>query len=246
MSRWNWQILFGSALLALSLALYLIHYVLFRDAHHIFIFLVADIAFLPVEVLLVTLIIDRLLNAREKKAMLNKLNMVIGAFFSEVGMDLLKSFAGFDPNMDKICKELTITPQWNQKEFSDVAKRLQQYDSQVDIHRGDLGAVKELLVGKRNFLLVLLENPNLLEHETFTDLLWAVFHLTEELALRPDLRHLSPADYQHLAGDVKRAYGHLLSEWLSYMKHLRVHYPYLFSLAMRTNPFDLNACVEYR
>jgi len=33
----------------------------------------------------------------------------------------------------------------------------------------------------------------------------------------------------------------LLQEWLSYLQHLQVDYPYLFSLAARTNPFDRTA-----
>jgi hypothetical protein len=45
---------------------------------------------------------------------------------------------------------------------------------------------------------------------------------------------------------MRRTYSRLISEWLNYMWHLRQHYPYLFSLAMRTNPFDLNASVEVR
>jgi hypothetical protein len=48
-------------------------------------YLVSDIAFLPVEVLLVTMIIHRLLEDNEKKARLDKLNMVIETFFSEMG-----------------------------------------------------------------------------------------------------------------------------------------------------------------
>lgn len=55
----------------------------FRDPHHIFLYLIGDIAFVFIEVLLVTLIIHQLLSRREKQAMLKKLNMVIGAFFSE-------------------------------------------------------------------------------------------------------------------------------------------------------------------
>lgn len=43
----------------------------FSGPHHIFIYLVGDIAFVPIEVLLVTLIIHRLLETREKKAMLD-------------------------------------------------------------------------------------------------------------------------------------------------------------------------------
>jgi hypothetical protein len=33
----------------------------------------------------------------------------------------------------------------------------------------------------------------------------------------------------------------LVLEWVSYMRYLKEHYPYLFSLAMRTNPFDAEA-----
>ena len=49
-----------------------------------------------------------------------------------------------------------------------------------------------------------------------------------------------------MAGDIKRAYTLLVFEWLSYMKHLKNNYPYLFSLAMRLNPFDENATVEIK
>ena len=101
--------------------------------------------------------------------------------------------------------------------------------------------LKALLLDKRTFMLRLLENPNLLEHESFTDLLLATFHLTEELALRADLRRLPKADYNHLSTDIKRAYVLLIGEWLAYVKHLRSEYPYIFSLMMRTNPFDAQA-----
>ena len=89
----------------------------------------------------------------------------------------------------------------------------------------------------------LLENPLLLENESFTNLLRAVFHLTEELEHRRDLQDLLDSDYLHLAGDIERAYFLLVMEWMTYMRYLHSNYPYLFSLAMRTNPFDENACV---
>jgi len=49
---------------------------------------------------------------------------------------------------------------------------------------------------------------------------------------------LPDTDYEHLAGDIKRSYILLVHQWLDYMKHLKDNYPYLFSLAMRVNPFD--------
>jgi hypothetical protein len=44
--------------------------------------------------------------------------------------------------------------------------------------------------------------------------------------------------------DIRRAYHLLLREWLGYMAHLHADYPYLFSLAVRTNPFNPAADVQ--
>jgi hypothetical protein len=114
----------------------------------------------------------------------------------------------------------------------------------MESRKADLTILKTLLLDKKEFMLRILENSNLLEHEQFTDLLWAVLHLTEELSARKTLTGLPEADYKHLSGDMQRAYATLVSEWLNYMTHLREFYPYLFSLAVRTNPFDPQAVAE--
>ena len=240
----NWQFFLGLVLIMLSAFVYLIHYFIFRDAHHIFIYLIGDIAFVFFEVLMVTLVLHQLLHYREKKSMLNKLNMVIGAFFSEVGTELLKTFSVFDKEALKITKKLIIKNDWSEKEFLKICESVRKHNYNIDSKRGNLEDVKNFLKEKRQFLLNLLENPNLLEHESFTNLLWAVFHLTEELIHRRSLNELPDTDHQHLAGDIKRVYHLLIGEWLDYMKHLKNNYPYLFSLALRTNPFDANASVE--
>ena len=77
-------------------------------------------------------------------------------------------------------------------------------------------------------------------------MLHAVFHLAEELVAREQLTDLPQTDYDHLSGDLTRVYSQLVIEWLTYMQYLKLKYPYLFSLAMRTNPFDENASVIVR
>jgi hypothetical protein len=246
MKHIKWQTILGISLVALSICIYFIQIEIFKNPKETFFLLFQDLAFVPISVLVVTLIIDQLLRIREKRALLKKMNMVIGAFFSEVGTTLLKSFANFDLHYDKIRRNLVITSDWSEQDFSNVSKQLREYDYEVYSKKGDLEDLKHFLMGKRDFLLGLLENPNLLEHESFTDVLWAVFHLTEELASRADVRGLPDTDYNHLSGDIKRAYISLVSEWVIYMKHLKVDYPYLFSLAVRTNPFNPDASPEVR
>lgn len=242
----NWQVILALVLISLSVLFYCIHYLIFRDLHHIFLYLIGDIAFLFLDVLIVMLVLHRLLAYREKQSILKKLNMVIGTFFSEVGTELLKKLSRFDHLSADIGRQLVITKDWADKDFMKIAKSIHRRKSNLNSKKEPLDDTKDFLVSKRPFLLALLENPNLLEHESFTDLLWAVFHLTDELAHRTDLKKLPDSDYEHLAGDMKRAYHKLLVQWLDYMKHLKHDYPYLFSLAMRTNPFDTTASVEVK
>jgi len=184
---------------------------------------------------------DFALSRRELRQRLEKLNMVIGAFFSEVGTRLLVHFSDYDPQLDRIRQTVLVATKCPDEEFTRISEQLRRYEYSVDIKRVDLRHLKDFLAGKRSFLLRLVENPTLLEHEEFTDLLLAVFHLTEELVHRADLKELPGSDLMHLAGDIKRVYIMLVHQWLDYMRYLKVHYPYLFSLAMRTNPFDQEA-----
>lgn len=241
LKRVSWQTILIFSLVGLSAALYWLHYGVFRDVHHIFIYLVGDVAFVPIEVLLVTLIIHRILAARETRTRLEKLNMVIGAFFSEVGTHLLTLLSDADPALDQIRSDLVVDAGWTRDEYRRVRPLLKSRKYAVDLAKVDLGGLRTFLSTKRGFLVRLLENPTLLEHELFTALLRAVFHLTEELESRRDLAGLPESDRQHLTGDTVRAYSHLVNEWLNYMRYLKDNYPYLFSLAMRTNPFDETA-----
>jgi hypothetical protein len=240
----NWRIVVGLGLVSLSTLVYIIHYLIFRDAHHIFVFLVEDIAFVFIEVLLVTMIIDQLLHAREKQSLLFKLNMIIGLFFTETGRELISRLSTFYPDVEKIRGDLLMTERWSKEDFAALEKRLETIDYKMDSRRGDLEGLRTFLGAKRDFLLRLLENPNLLEHEEFTDLLWGIVHLSEELTFRKDLAALPKTDHAHLSVDMRRAFTRLVRGWIRYMAHLKKDYPYLFHLAVRTNPFDPTATPE--
>ncbi len=245
----GWRVRLGLLLVVIAAILYIINFVFFHDPHDLFFYLSIDTAFLPIEVLFVVLVIETAISEREKSILLEKLNMVIGTFFSEVGTELMQKVTKFDADTERIRQSLIITHEWTEKDFKSAASTIKEFDYSLEISDDQqsiefLQDLKEFLKDKRDFLLRLLENPNLLEHETFTDLLRAVFHLTEELEKREDLSKLPPSDYMHLNGDVERVYGFLISEWIMYMEHLMNNYPYLFSLAMRVNPFDPHAKVE--
>jgi len=186
---------------------------------------------------------ELMLLKRERKIRIEKLNIVIGAFFSELGSRLLGIFSEADGNIETIRKEFLIKKDSPDKEFTSLSEHLRKYRSDILIDRVDLPHVTLLLAKHKDFLLRLLENPNLLESESFTGILWAVFHLAQELQFREDFSALPESDRAHLRGDIQRVYDHLIVLWVEYMWHLKEKYPYLFSLSVRTNPFDQQASV---
>ncbi len=237
MKRLSWEACLGIALVCTSLSIFFAKHLLFGDPQNTFYYLFNALGFLPINVLLVTLVINQLFTVRAKRDKLEKLDMVIGTFFSEVGTWLLATFSDCDPKSG-----LLMANNWSDDQFESFQKNLKNYECGVDIQKVDLDELRTFLNDGRNLLLRLLENPILLEHESFTELLRATFHLTEELDLRGDaLGSLPPTDYDHLSGDIKRVYSLLILAWLEYMTYLKKNYPYLFSLAMRRNPFDENA-----
>lgn len=184
---------------------------------------------------------DLFLSKREENVRLQKVNMALSLFFSEAGTRLLKMITEFDPTLEVLSKNLAITNQWNHNTFRGIGKHIKDYAYSIDIHKGNLVELRSVLKEKELFLLALLTNPILMEHEAFTDLLRAIFHLSEEFEHRVDLRHLPENDYQHLSGDINRVYRLLVQEWFTYIQYLKGNYPFLFSLAIRTNPFNSNA-----
>jgi voltage-gated potassium channel len=186
---------------------------------------------------------ETMLAKREIESRMENLNMVIGVFYSEVGLRLLGDCSRYDGGFDAIRPGLIVNANWTDKDFSRARDESLRHAYAVDPSRVDFVGLKSFLIEKRDFLVRLLENPVLLEHQSFTDLLRAAFHLMEELSYRDGFEDVPNVDRMHLAGDIKRVYHPLVGEWISYMKYLRNNYPFLFSLALRTNPFDAKASV---
>jgi len=189
---------------------------------------------------IITNVTHMLIQRGQNRFRMRRLNMIIGVFFTEVGNQLLHIFTQYDPQINEIRKDCLINQDCSETHFADLKKQLQRHECTIDPKLMDLEMLSEFLTKKGDLLLRQIENPDLIEHESFTELLWAVVHLRDELMSRKSLLNLPKADLEHLANDAKRAYGALVRRWVDYLQHLKRSYPYLFSLALRTNPFSEN------
>lgn len=182
-----------------------------------------------------------LIVTRGNKARKQKINMVLGVFFSEIGNQLLDAFSNLDTNIGLLRESLLLDMKWGKKDFNSAKDKLETHNYNLKIDEAPLKFFHEFLMGKRVFLIGLIENPVFIESESFSDALLALFHLMDELKSRDNLEDLPESDIKHLEGDFNRAYKQLVIQWLEYIQHLKNQYPYLYSLAVRQNPFNLSA-----
>jgi hypothetical protein len=230
-------------LITLSAIFFVLQLLVFNNAEESGFLFFQDLMFLPLHILLVTFILDRVLRGREKRERLQQIHIVISAFFSEAGTDTLRGIGELITDKQQLAEKLDMKQDWGVQDFDKAAETVKNHAFTAAPDARTLKMLRESLPRKKSYLLQMFSNPNLLEHDTFTDMLWAVYHLTDELENREDFSMLPESDLKHLAGDITRAYGLLAFEWVQHMRYLKERYPYLWSIAVRKNPFAENSIV---
>jgi hypothetical protein len=232
----GWRTGLAAGLIVLSATVYFIHYLVFRDARNLVFYTVMDVAFLFVQVLLVTILFTSLMDRWESSRRMAKVNMAVEVFFSEFGRPLLGYLSRHDGSLDSIRDAIGARTGVTSLDTSAARGAVCGYRSDLVMAGIDQGMLKRYLTERRGFLVSLLQNPNLLEHEAFTDMLMAVFHLVEEYASR-DMDRITEDDRKHLKTDLQRAYDALTVQWIAYLDYIKTAYPYYFVFALRTNPY---------
>ena len=221
-------------LIGLSVVLHIVHVIIFHDPHHMLMFLMGDIAFIPLEVFLVSLVIDRFIERREHQKQMSKSHMLVGLFYQELGSALLKKIVSWDK--DSSFSGADVNAHWGKGEYDGLKAELAGHSYKIEKGLVDFDSLYSLIDVKQQLIIGLITNPVLGEHESFSDSLLSVFHLLEELTQR-DLSALTDDDISHLKVDIERVYRSLSLGWTEYMAYLQKDYPFLFASAVRTNPF---------
>ncbi|MGE5629271.1 MAG: hypothetical protein ACM3X7_14380 [Solirubrobacterales bacterium] len=235
MKKYRDEIVLGVIFISISFILYAFHIFIFNDLKVMASDLTSQIAFIPIYVFLTSIIIEQLLKRSERAENLRRMNTLVGIFYSEIGNGLIKYLSKWDKNSGLIIKELEAAEYWNDTDCIKLQSLMTNYKSSIT--NIDMDCLKNFLYMKKDFMIQLMANPNLMEHESFTELLLSIFHLIEEFQYREQIDSYEGDDTQHILNDVERAYKYLSLEWVKYMIHLKKEYPYLHNLAERQNPY---------
>ncbi|HJJ42116.1 MAG TPA: hypothetical protein O0W90_02220 [Methanocorpusculum sp.] len=247
MKKIRWEAKLSIVLVLLTLLIYILKILIIGDAgtSNTLTYIFNALGFLPLNVLFVTLIISGLLSRMEKQRRADKMRMVLGIFFSEIGSDLMNIFVKSDSSSSKIKDALNVKKDWDKSDFKKAADEISLMCPTAKPCADDFEQIKTKLAEKKDFILRIIENPVFLENEAISRIMQNILHISDELTLRKDLSKLPKSDMNHLAGDVNRVYCDLMKLWLTHMEYLSENYPHLFSLSIRASPFskDNNAIV---
>lgn len=233
------NIILVSLLVILAATIYFIQFLIFRKQEDTFFYLLQDLAFVPIQVLIVTLIFNKILNVMEAQKKIKRINVIISSFFIEVGTPIIKEMTKLNLNIHELYRLIEIKELTETRE-SLLIKRIREFDFQIQVDSTNLKNLKGMMNGNRTYLLNMLSNDNLLEHDSFTDMLWAVFHVGDELKSCHDIDKLTKDETLHIANDVHRAYSALIYQWIHYMRYLHREYPFLYASEIKKIPFIEN------
>lgn len=228
MKNKKYYIVVSLVLVGLSAIMFLIHYLVFGQAVNTAYYSLMNLCFIPVNSLVVTLILERLIDYKAKQERMEKLSMLIGLFFTEVGYKLMRLII----KADKGGKN-SITSFNN---LDEVKNQVEKHNYTIDMEDIDLDEIKDVLLENSNLLVNLISNENITEHEIFTDLLMSVIHLRDEIIFYKNDKN-NQLDISHLEKDILRVYKNIAMQWVDYLKYLNKSYPFLYNNAIRLNPF---------
>jgi hypothetical protein len=239
MKKLKMDFLIAVLLLAFSAVIFFVQFLLFNNFQQEFFYLLQDLAFMGIQALIVYFLLDTLLNARENEALLKRLNVMAGLFFYENGVKIFDLFSQSLQDTSSFTKVFCVQREWRDKDFAKAGENIAKQELKFTYDFKVLEELKALLRDNQVGLIHQMENPGLHEHETFSDMLMALFHLTEELLRRQDLRNNDATDQQHILDDIQRVYRLMAQLWLEYMRHLKVNYPYLYNYNIKNRHFKI-------
>lgn len=229
MKRNKFYLFVSVALVASSLIMFYIHYLMFGQLENTIYYSLMSLCFIPINILAVTVVFEKLMERRDKQEKLSKINMLVGLFFSEMGFELMNIIV----ESDEEAKNLISS-------FSDlnlVKNKIKKHKHDIDLNKLNYEKLECLLIENKYILANLISNENILEHELFADLLMATLHLRDEAMIRKD-EEITEHDWSHVEVDVVRVYKALTIQWVDYLDHMKSNYPYLYKTAIDINPFN--------
>ena len=110
-----------------------------KDPEHVISYIWTHLGFIPVDILIVAFVLDEIISKKEKEAMMEKLDMIMSTFFSEVGNDLISQLSSVNKHKADT-SYLESIKSWDDKDYENKLK--EKLGTKVNISLKENGAGK--------------------------------------------------------------------------------------------------------
>ncbi len=216
-------------LLLISVIIYALQIFIFHDPQTTAFYIFQDFAFMPATIAIATLVVGKLMDEQEKKEKVEKTKMLTSTFFTGIGTAITTELLEIAEPKEHLANIIALRcTDANLKQKQD---NIRQMEIKINLTKEVYESVMQKFETAQTSLLVLSSNPMLFEHEDFTDLLWAIFHLIDEYHLRDDFNTLDDHVLHHLNKDFEQMLRLLLINYIANAKYLRETYPHFYESA---------------
>lgn len=218
-------------LIGISVIIYALQIIIFDDRRTTAFYIFQDLAFMPITIAIATLVVGDLVNRREQKEQQEKTRMLTSSFFTQMGADLLDIMMRGSSRADDLT-HLMQAPTKDDKDVQRVQSQLQSADLGFTLSADIYDESMDIILKSRQALLTLSSNPLLLEHECFTEMLWGIFHLSDEFRLRGNYKELDEDGREHMEDDFEKVFRLLLVNRVANLQYLQKTYPNYYSASL--------------
>ena len=230
--RYKNTIMLGVMLSIFSTVIYFLNYLIFGDAHHLFQVFGEEMAFMPVYVFITAVVAEQLLSRSEKNEISRRTNALVGTFFNEIGYDIIRVLIKYDSNFQELNSKIQFDKGLDSSTVKIIHKLAGAYKYGAPKGVEDMLEMGELLMSKKDFMLILMSNASLIEKDEFSELLLAVNHIYEALKTIGEISSLSQELIDHVHSDLQKVYRCFIRVWASYLLFIEKEDPFLYKLAV--------------
>ncbi len=217
-------------LLAVSIFIYMFQILVFHDPTTTEFYLLQDLAFMPITIIVATIVVGEVVNEKEKRERKENTKMVTSTFYTQIGGEMMGVLVNQLENKEEVV-DILQREIHSESDVEDMQQKIRNCSLHMQFDEAVSDRISRMLAENRMALLVLSSNPMILEQRSFTNLLWGLFHLEDEFRLRGSYAEMTQEDRLHLAADFEKVLRLLLLNSVPNAKYLQDMFPSLYQTA---------------
>lgn len=209
----------------ISGCIYGLQVLLFHDLRNTEFYIMQDLAFIPISIAITTVVVGNIVARRSREEAAEKAGMLRTMFFSDIGRILMKKINAISEPSIPVYSGKGMSVQKQQEIIRSTA---------VTVHtdRDTYEFIRAFLNEKKQDLITLSGNNNLMDQDDFTQLLGGLFHLLDEFSLRGSYEELSESDISHMNDDFARVLILLGTNLAASAEFQKKHFPDFYQKAI--------------